>query len=88
MNASISNIGLSTGNNYMQSQVERNVQTVQSVVGVGLAFWANPIMGAVALAGTGIQAAAETYKQNKEREIANYQAEQYAKRIGFTGARR
>ena len=88
INASISNIGLATGNTYAQAKAERAAQAVQSIAGVAVAFAANPIMGVVALAGMGIQAAAETYRQNKEREITNYQAEQYAKRIGYTGARR
>lgn len=88
INAAVSNIGLATGNTYQQAKIERGLQAGQSILSLGVAFYSNPIMGAVALAGMGIQAAAETYKQNKEREIANYQAEQYAKRIGYTVDRR
>lgn len=87
VNAAVSNIGLATGNYYMQQQAQRTVSGIQSVVGLAMSF-TNPVTAITAIAGLGIQAAAETYQQNKEREIANYQAEQYAKRLGYTRDRR
>lgn len=87
INAAVSNIGLATGNTYQQAKIERGLQAGQSIVGLAMAF-TNPYTAIAAVAGMGIQAAAETYRQNKEREIANYQAEQYAKRIGYTVDRR
>jgi hypothetical protein len=57
------------------------------MVGLAASF-TNIYTAAIALAGLGIQAASEGYKQTRELEIANYQSEQYAKRIGFTVDRR
>lgn len=88
INAAVSNIGLATGNTYQQAKIERGLQAGQSIFNLAFTFAQNPIAGAFTVAGMGIQAAAETYRQNKEREIANYQAEQYAKRIGYTVDRR
>jgi hypothetical protein len=87
LNAAVSNIGLASGNYYQQARVERGIQAGQTIVGVGLAF-TNIYTAIATVAGTGIQMASEIYKQNRERELANYEAEQYSKRIGFTVDRR
>ena len=87
LNAAVSNMGLATGDYHKQARVERGIQAGQTIVGVGLAF-TNIYTAIATVAGTGIQMASEIYKQNREREIANYEAEQYAKRIGFTVDRR
>lgn len=87
LNAAVSNIGLATGNYYKQAKIERAIQTGSTMVGLAASF-TNIYTAAIALAGLGIQAASEGYKQTRELEIANYQSEQYAKRIGFTVDRR
>lgn len=87
LNAAVSNIGLATGNYYKQAKIERAIQAGSTMVGLAASF-TNVYTAAIALAGLGIQAASESYKQTRELEIANYQSEQYAKRIGFTVDRR
>lgn len=87
LNAAVSNIGLATGNYYAQQKAERVISGAQSMVGLAMAF-TNPWTAIAAVAGLGIQAASEIYQQKKEREIANYQAEQYAKRLGYTKERK
>ena len=87
LNAGISNIGISTGNYYQQQRLQRSISGLQSVVGLAMALQ-NPITGVAAVAGLAISAGAETQRQTKEREIANFQAAQYAKRLGYTRDRR
>ena len=87
LNAAVSNIGLATGNYYKQAKIERAISAGQSMVGLAASF-SNPYTAAIAIAGLAIQEGAEVYKQNKELEIANYNREQYAKRIGYTVDRR
>lgn len=88
LSAAISNIGLSTGNYYLQHKVERNINALSQAGTLGLAFMTNPVLGASMLAGMAVSSASETYKQNKEREIANYESAQYARRLGYTVGRR
>ena len=87
VNTMVSNIGLATGNYYAQRKVERTMQGAGQLV--SLAFAAtNPVTLAVTIASMAISAGAETWQQNKEREIENYQAAQYAKRLGYSKNRR
>lgn len=87
VNAAVSNIGLATGNYYQQTKVENVIQAGQTIVGLAVSF-SNVYTAIAAVAGLGISAASQIYKQKKEREIENYQAEQYAKRLGYTVGRR
>lgn len=83
----IGNIGLATGNYYEQQKAERTVNATQSIIALAMSF-NNPVTGMVALASMAISAGSEYYQQTKEREIANYEAEQMAKRLGYTRDRR
>ena len=87
LNAAVSNIGLATGDYQGQRRVENAIKTGSTIVGMAASF-TNPLTAIVAVAGLGIQAASEAYKQQAEREIANYESNAYAKRIGFTVDRR
>lgn len=88
INAMASNIGLATGNYYAQSRVQKTISGAQTAFSLGIALIQNPYLAAVQIAGLAISAGSEMYQQNREREIANYQAEQYAKRLGYTRDRR
>lgn len=89
MNAAISNIGLATGNNYMQKRVERGVTLATKAIGYGAAVLSgNPVLVVGMLASDAISIASENYQIQKEREIADYQASQYARKLGYTNARR
>lgn len=87
LNAAVSNIGLATGNYYKQSKIEKAISAGSTMVGLAASF-TNPYTAAIAIAGMGIQYASEYYKNTKEIENANYNSEQYAKRIGYTVDRR
>lgn len=87
VNASISCIGLATGNNYAQAQAQMTMSAVTSITGI-LMSAGNPATLAVSLASMGISAGVEYYKQQKEREIENYKTEQYARRLGYTVGRK
>ena len=87
LNAAVSNIGLATGNYYAQQKAQKAISGVQSIASLAMSF-TNPYTAVMAVAGLAISTGVEMYQQNKEREIQNYQAEQYAKRLGYTRDRR
>jgi hypothetical protein len=89
VNSSISTIGLASGNYYAQSQAQKAVSSATSLASyAAMAMSGNWLMLGVSLASSAISSSTELYAQNKEREISNYSAEQYAKRIGYTRDRR
>lgn len=88
INSSVSNIGIATGNYYAQQKAERALNGIMQFAGIAMTAMVNPVLAGVNLACMAISTGAETYRQNKEREIANYQAEQYAKRLGYTRDRK
>lgn len=87
--AAISNIGLATGNTFTQRRIEKAVSTVSKVVGYGVALATQNYAAAAAmLANDAIQFATELYQADKNRQIENYAAEQYARKLGYTNGRR
>ncbi len=87
INAAVSNIGLATGNYYAQRKVERTMQGVGQLVSLAVSA-TNPVTFGITVASMAISAGAEAWQQNKQREIENYQAAQYAKRLGYSKERR
>ncbi len=83
LNTSVAQIGLATGNYYQQARVQQTMQSVSTISALAVSA-ANPITFAVTVAGMAISAGSEYYQQTREKEIANYEAAQYAKRIGYT----
>jgi hypothetical protein len=89
VSAAISNIGLATGNTYKQAQVEHAIAVGSKIVGVGVAIATQNYAAAIAMVvNETIQFATESWRMNKEREIADYQTAQYARKIGYTNARK
>ena len=89
INASISTIGLSSGDMYAQARAQQTAQAITSGATLGVTFASgNPLLITASLAGMAISTVTELYTQRREREIANYEAEQYAKRIGYTVGRK
>jgi hypothetical protein len=87
VNAAVSNIGLATGNYYQQQKAERTIAGIQTGLGLAMAM-TNPVTAVVAVAGMLISGASESYKQRREVEMANFEAEQYARRLGYTRGRK
>lgn len=87
--AAISNIGLATGNSALQQRVQKSVATITKAVGYGTAIaTGNWAMAATMLASDAIGFVSEMYQEDKNRQIANYSAEQYARKLGYTNGRR
>lgn len=87
LNASVSNIGLATGNYYEQQKAQQTIQGATQMMGLVMSLQ-NPFTAAISIASLGISSYFEIKAQNKQREIENYQAEQYARRLGFTVGRK
>ena len=89
LNSAVSNIGLATGNSYKQQQVQQMLSGITTVATVGGMLVSGNYAGAAAVAiSTAISFASETYQMNKQREIDNYTAAQYAIKIGYTNGRK
>ncbi len=88
VNSAVSNIGLATGNYYLQSRVERGIQATTQMIQLGVSFATNPLAGLATLGGMAVTSYFEQKRQTQEREIANYEAAQYAKKIGYTRGRK
>lgn len=88
INASVSSIGLATGNYYKQKKTERAMQVGGQLVGLAVSAFTNPLALVASISTIAISSAAEYYQQNRERDIENYKTEQYAKRLGYTRDRK
>lgn len=87
--AAISNIGLATGNSALQQRVQSAVSTITKGVGYATAIVSGNWAVAVGmLASDAIGFVSEMYQEDKNRQIANYSAEQYARKLGYTNGRR
>jgi hypothetical protein len=85
----VSTIGIATGNYRAQSQAELAITASTQLIGyAAMAATGNWAMLGVSIASSAISYATENYTQQKEREIQNFSAEQYAKRIGYTRDRK
>lgn len=83
----ISSIGARTGNVALQNQIQGAVSVVSKGVGVGVAFAANPYLGAVALISEGISTSFDIANRIRERQWANRQAAELARRAGYLTSR-
>jgi hypothetical protein len=88
VSAAVSNIGLATGNYYLQTRVQEGMQIVEKGVSIGAAFASNVYVGIAAVAVEGVSMLSDYFKQKKEMDIENFAAGQYAKRLGFTVGRK
>ena len=89
VNSYVSQIGLVTGDYYKQQRVEDGMAAFSKVAGYGIALDTGNYLAAAAMLISDVTSAVfEVRKQKREREIANYQAEQYAKRLGYSVSRK
>ena len=79
----VGSIGTFSGNNVMQERVERGISIASKGVGVVVAFIANPILGAVALAGEGIDLAFKVAQEERKRLWQNSAANEVRRRAGY-----
>ena len=71
LSASISQIGITTGDYIKQEQIQRIVGYAQDAIGVGAAFLVNPIVGGMAVASLGVKYAIQISNDIKQVELEN-----------------
>ena len=79
----VGSIGTCTGNNVLQDRVERGISFVSRGIGVGAAFIANPVLGAVAFAGEGIDLAFRAAQAQRKLDWQNAAASELRRRAGY-----
>jgi len=79
----VGSIGTFTGNNVLQNRVERGISLANRGVSVGVAFIANPVLGAVALVGEGIDLAFKVAQQQRKLDWQNAAASELRRRAGY-----
>lgn len=89
LSSAVSNIGLATGNEQLQKSVEKAISVGTSAVAfVGMLATQNYVAAAITAVSTAISTVTEVWQYEKQREIANVEAGQYARKLGYTNARR
>lgn len=83
VDSSIAQIGARTGNYVMQERAQNTMNVMGKIVGIGTAFVANPILGAVALVGEGVSLGFQVSARNREIIWQNREAEQLRRRAGY-----
>lgn len=83
VNIGVTHVGFYSGNTVMQEQLQNTMSIGGEVLGIGLAFTANPILGGIALATTAMSKIDEFMKYIKTIDRENYMAGQLARRAGY-----
>lgn len=83
VDAHVGMIGLSTGNYVLQERVQRSLNIGQKLIGIGVSFAINPILGTLNLISEGISMGVELARQNKEVAWQNRSANELARRAGY-----
>lgn len=83
----VGSIGTFTGNNVLQERVERGISFASRGISVGVAFIANPVLGAAALVGEGIDVAFKLAQQQRKLEWQNVAASELRRRAGYESNR-
>lgn len=79
----IGSIGTFSGNYVLQERVEQGLNIGTKLVGVGVAFAANPVLGAVALVGEGIDLGFQVAKYQRQIQWQNANAAELRRRAGY-----
>ena len=83
VNGHVSSIGSRTGNYVLQERVQNSLNLVSKVVGIGVSFAINPVLGALNLVSEGIGLAFEVAQRNREIAWQNRAASELARRAGY-----
>lgn len=76
-------IGLNTGNYVLQDRIQTGINVAQKVIGIGVSFAVNPILGALNLVSEGIGVAFDVAQRNREIMWQNRNASELARRAGY-----
>ena len=83
VNRHVSSIGSRTGNYAMQEQIQQSLNIASKVIGIGVSFAVNPVLGAVNLVSEGIGLAFDVAQRNREIAWKNRSASELARRAGY-----
>lgn len=83
VDAHVGMIGLNTGNYVLQERAQRSLNIGQKLIGIGVSFALNPILGTLNLISEGISMGVELARQNKEVAWQNRSANELARRAGY-----
>ena len=84
LSASISQIGVTTGDYIKQERIQEAMGYAQDAVGIGTAFAVNWVVGALAVATTGIKYAIQITSEVKQNELENNKISYIRNRSGNT----
>ena len=76
-------IGLNTGNYVLQERIQRGIGLSQKLIGIGVSFAINPILGALNVVSEGINLGIDVARQYKETAWKNRSASELARRAGY-----
>lgn len=79
----VSTIGSRTGNYVLQERVQNGLNVASKVIGIGVSFAVNPILGALNVVSEGINIAFEVAQRNREIMWQNRSANELARRAGY-----
>lgn len=89
LSSAVSNIGLATGNEQLQKSVQNAISVGTTVASVaGMVATQNYVAAIITAVSATISTVTEVWQYEKQREIANAETAQYARKLGYTNARR
>lgn len=83
VNGRVASIGSRTGNYVLQEQTQNSLKFISKVIGIGVSFAINPVLGALNLVSEGIGLAFEVAQRNREIMWQNRAASELARRAGY-----
>lgn len=79
----VATIGSRTGNYVVQERVQRGLGIASKVIGIGVSFKINPILGALNVVSEGVGLAFDIAERNREIMWQNRAASELARRAGY-----
>lgn len=76
-------IGFNTGNYVLQERVQTGLNVASKLIGIGISFAVNPVLGALNLVSEGIGVAFNVAQRNREIMWQNRSASELARRAGY-----
>lgn len=83
VNRHVSSIGSRTGNYVLQERVQNGLNVASKLIGIGVSFAINPVLGALNLVSEGINVAFDVAQRNREIMWQNRSAGELARRAGY-----
>lgn len=81
--ASVNSIGSRTGNYVLQDRAQQGINVAKKLIGIGVSFALNPVLGTINVVSEGIGAAFEYAAYAREIRWQNREAGELARRAGY-----